>query len=240
MVAALAAPSSASADEYEAVRTRFRVAYAAAQAGGSASTAPDDDALRVYPLYPYLQAARLERNLGADAAIAEYLHEHGAAPYTRSLRGAWLADLGRRRQWETYLEHYDDDLDTDVTLRCHDLAARAALGRDEGLEEAIVEQWLTPRSLPDACDPAFDWLRSRKRLTAELVERRARMALAEGEPQLARYLAKSLPERTAAPLLQWAALIERPERSIDDLLADDGTRRRARGAACRLDSPRAR
>ena len=43
------------------------------------------------------------------------------------------------------------------------------------------------------------------------------MALADGGPQLARYLAKSLPERTAAPLLQWAALIERPERSIDDL-----------------------
>ena len=42
------------------------------------------------------------------------------------------------------------------------------------------------------------------------------IALEEGEPQLARYLAKSLPERTAAPLLQWAALIERPERSIDE------------------------
>jgi soluble lytic murein transglycosylase len=221
MVAALAAPWSASADEYAAVRSRFRVAYAAAQAGGSASTAPDDDALRAYPLYPYLQSARLERNLGADAAIAEYLHEHRGAPYTRSVRGAWLADLGRRRQWQTYLEHYDDDLDTNLTLRCHDLAARAALGRDEGLEEAVVELWLTPNSVPDVCDPAFDWLRSRKGLTAELIERRARMALAEGEPQLARYLAKSLPEQTAAPLLQWAALIERPQRSIDELVAHE-------------------
>ena len=219
MVLALAAPSSANADEYAAVRTRFRVAYAAAQAGSPAPTATDDDALRAYPLYPYLQVARLAKNLGADAAIAGYLDEHGAAPYTRSLRGAWLADLGARRQWETYLEHYHDDADTDVTLRCHALAARAALDRDEGLEEAVVEQWLTPRSLPDACEPVFDWLRSRKRLTAELVERRARMALAEGEPQLARYLAKSLPVRTAAPLLQWARLIERPQWSVDELMA---------------------
>jgi soluble lytic murein transglycosylase len=221
MVAALAAPSSPSADEYAAVRTRFRVAYAAAQAGGSASTAPDDDALRAYPLYAYLQVARLAKNLGADAAIAEYLDEHGAAPYTRSLRGAWLADLGTRRQWQTYLEHYDDDRDTNLTLRCHDLTARAALGRDEGLDEAVVELWLTPNTVPDVCDPAFDWLRSRKGLTAELIERRARMALAEGEPQLARYLAKSLPEQTAAPLLQWAALIERPKRSIDELVAHE-------------------
>jgi len=218
MIAALATPWSACADEYTTVRTRFRVAYAAAQAGGAGSTATDDDALRAYPLYPYLQAARLEHNIGADAAIAEYLDEHGAAPYIRSLRGAWLADLGRRRQWETYLEHYDD-ADTDVTLRCYALTARAALGRDDGLEEAIAAQWLTPSSLPDACDPAFDWLRSRKQLTAELIERRARMALAEGEPQLARYLAKSLPGRSAAPLTQWAALIERPERSVDELVS---------------------
>ena len=221
MIAALATPWSACADEYAAVRTRFRVAYAAAQSGGAGSTDTDDDALRAYPLYPYLQAARLEYNLGADAAIAEFLDEHGAAPYIRSLRGAWLADLGRRRQWETYLEHYEDTVDTNVTLRCYALTARAALGRDDGLEEAIAAQWLTARSLPDVCDAPFDWLRSRKRLTAELIERRVRMALEEGEPQLARYLAKSLPEPTAAPLILWASLIERPERSIDDLMAHE-------------------
>jgi soluble lytic murein transglycosylase len=221
MIVALATPWSACADEYTAVRTRFRVAYAAAQAGDTGSTIPDDDALSAYPLYPYLQSARLEHDLGADAAIAEFLAGHGAEPYIRSLRGAWLADLGRRRQWQAYLEHYDDDVDTNVTLRCYAVTARAALGRHDGLEEAVAEAWLTPSSLPDACDPAFDWLRSRNLLTAELIERRARMALADGGPQLARYLAKSLPERTAAPLLQWAALIERPERSIDDLLADE-------------------
>ena len=71
--------ASRCADEYTAVRTRFRVAYAAAQAGGTGSTTPDDDELRAYPLYPYLQVARFERDLGADAAITEFLAEHGAA-----------------------------------------------------------------------------------------------------------------------------------------------------------------
>jgi soluble lytic murein transglycosylase len=221
MIAALATPWSACGDEYSAVRTRFRVAYAAAQTGGAGamSTTTDDDDLRAYPLYPYLKAALLGRDLGDDAAIAAFVEEHGAAPYVRSLRGAWLGDLGRRRKWEFYLEHYDPAVDTNDTLRCHALAARAALGRHAGLEAAIVEQWLTPYSLPDPCDPVFDWLRTRKALTAELIERRARMALEAGEPQLARYLAKSLPERDAAPIVQWAALIERPERSVDELLA---------------------
>ena len=221
MLAALVTPWNAFGDEYAAARTRFRVAYAAAQAGGGDPAASDDEALRAYPLYPYLEVARLGHDLGADARIAAYLEEHGTAPYARSLRGAWLGDLGRRKQWEMYLRHYDDAIDTSPTLRCHALAARVALGRDAGLEEAVAAVWLTPESLPDTCEPAFDWLRSRKRLGVELIERRARLALAAGETQLARYLAKSLPGPTAAPLLRWATLVERPAQSIDHLIAQE-------------------
>jgi soluble lytic murein transglycosylase len=220
-IAALAMTLPAAADEDAATRTQFRVAYAAAQAGGGAPAAADSAALRAYPLYPYLQAARLEQSLHADAAVGAFLDEHGA-PYTDRLRRLWLEDLARRGRWETYLARYPGDAEDSPTLRCHALAARAALARDAGLEQAIVEQWLTPRSLPDACDPAIDWLRDRKALTTELIEQRARMALAEGESQLARYLAKSLPAPVAAPLLQWAALIERPERSIDELIDNPG------------------
>ena len=220
MIAALATPWKAHGDEYDSARTSFRVAYAAAQAGSDSATS-DDEALRAYPLYPYLEVARLGHDLGADAAIGAYLEEHGTAPFTRSLRGAWLGDLGRRKQWEMYLRHYDEEIDRHPMLRCHALAARAALGRDVGLEEAIAAQWLTPESLPDVCEPAFDWLRARKGLNPELVERRARLALAAGETQLARYLAKSLPDRTAAPVLQWAALVERPAPSIDALIAHE-------------------
>jgi soluble lytic murein transglycosylase len=222
LLAALAVQASAHADDLASARTQFRVAYAAAQAGAPA--APDSGALRDYPLYPYLQAARLQRDLGADDAIRTYLDENGAAPHARSLRRAWLEDLARRRQWETYLAQYLDDVDGSTTLRCHSLAARAALGRDKGLEQDIVETWLAPQSLPDACDPAFDWLRSRRALTSDLIEQRARMALVEGQSSLARHLAKSLSASTAAPLVQWAALIEQPAKSIDVLIDEPGRR----------------
>ena len=131
---------------------------------------------------------------------------------------AWLEDLAKRRRWETYLEHFRADAEANVTLRCHALAARAALERLDGLEQDIAAQWLAPQSVPDACNPAFDWLRARGVLTAALIEERARLALAAGNPQLARYLSRFLSERTAAPLLQWAALIEHPERAIDELI----------------------
>ena len=189
LIAALAIPSHAPADEYASVRTQFRIAYAAAQAGLHDGATTDSDELRTYPLYPYLQAARLQQQLSADAAIEQFLDDHADASYTRELRSAWLGDLARRNRWETYLEYDRGETETDPALRCHALAARAALGLHDGLQQDIVDEWLKPRSLPEACDPAFDWLRRRNGLTTDLVEQRARLALEGGEPKLARWLA---------------------------------------------------
>ena len=127
--------------------------------------------------------------------------------------------LAQRKAWEPYLAAYREDVDTAAAARCNTLAARVALGRVEGLAEAVTEVYLNPGSLPPACDPAFDWLRAQGLLSPELVERRARLALAAGEASLARYLARSLPAERAAPIEQWAALIEQPRASIEALIA---------------------
>ena len=75
----------------------FQAAYAAAGAGtAGAAVAPDSDALRAYPLYPYLQAARLRQRIADPAAAGEieaFLKQHGDAPYARSLRRSWLMSL---------------------------------------------------------------------------------------------------------------------------------------------------
>jgi soluble lytic murein transglycosylase len=111
-------------------------------------------------------------------------------------------------------------VDDSAAARCNYLAARVALGRTEGLADAVTSTYLSPRSLPPACDPAFDWLRTQGLLTPELIERRARMALAAGEAGLARFLARSLPEAQAGPINQWAALIEQPRTAIEALVAN--------------------
>jgi soluble lytic murein transglycosylase len=242
LVAGLVASAAiAQTDPLAAGRAEFQSALA--QAVTAAAAAPSDsEALRAYPLYPYLVARRLEGRLGDPAAAGEieaFLREHGGAPFARSLRGSWLMTLALRKDWPAYLATYREDLDDSTAARCNALAGRVALGRLEGLQDAVIETWLSPKSLPPACDPAFDWLRSQGRLGPELIERRARLALAAGEPGLARYLAKSLPGPRAAPLLQWATLIEQPRTAVEALIADpslavepeallDGWRRHAR------------
>ena len=216
--------ATATADPLAAPRREFQAAYAAVTASPrDGQVEADSEALRAYPLYPYLQAARLIRRLedpAATGAIEAFLEEHGSAPVARSLRRSWLMSLAQRRDWTRFLAAYREDVDDSTAARCNVLAARVALGRSEGLAEAIAATYLSPRSLPAACDPAFDWLKAQGLLTPELIERRARLALGAGEAGLARFLARSLPATRAAPLEQWVGLIEKPRAGIEALVAD--------------------
>ncbi len=215
--------SCAAADPHADARRQFIEAHAQATTSRTAGPATDSDALRAYPLYPYLEAARLQRRFAdptAAAGIDAFLQRHGDEPVARSLRRSWLMELALRRQWTAYLAAYRPDVDDTVAARCNSFSARLGLGRTDGLADDVAAQWLSPKNLPDACDPAFDWLKAQGKITPELVERRARLALADGQAGLARHLARSLPDAAAAPLDQWAILIEQPRTAIDGLIAN--------------------
>ncbi|MDR3417626.1 MAG: transglycosylase SLT domain-containing protein [Nevskia sp.] len=213
------APLCADNDPYAAARREFQAAYAQPETRGA-----DSAALQAYPLYPYLQAARLQHDLGTaapgavDTAVAGFLKQYGEQPVTRSLRRAWLPDLARRKAWAAFYAAYTDAV-ADTALRCDLLQARLALNLGKDLAPAVTEQWLNGRDTPPECEPAFDWLRAQQLLAPSLVDRRARLALAAGNARLARTLSAGLPPELAAPLRQWAALIEQPQREIDHLIA---------------------
>ena len=214
--------SNGADDPYRRERELFVRLYKDIQAGRDKG-ATADDALRSYPLFPYLQAARLQRALidsdaptTSDERIATFLTYYGNAPVTRELRQSWLMSLAKRREWERFLEHYID-ASANPDLRCHSFTARIELGRTEGLEREIAAQWLTPRSL-QACQRAFDWLREQNALTDELIEQRARRAIENNNLSFARQIIAMLPAERAAPLRTWVELLQRP-RNIDRYIA---------------------
>ncbi|MCM2312147.1 MAG: hypothetical protein NDI84_12160, partial [Steroidobacteraceae bacterium] len=124
-VLTLAGPAGAATDPLAKVRAEFQSAYAAVEtAPMDVDAAGDSEALRKYPLYPYLQAARLQRRLAdpsAAGAIEAFLAEHGSAPAARSLRRSWLMTLAMRKAWEPYLAAYREDVDDSVAARCNAL-----------------------------------------------------------------------------------------------------------------------
>ncbi len=218
------AQATAAIDPDAGARTEFREAYALAAAGQPAA-GDDSTSLQAYPLYAYLQAMRLQRQLrpkitidGLDTEIAAYFAANGDALAGRDLRRAWLNNLAERKVWSTFSENYSDSV-ADAGLRCHALTARAALDRTEGLAAAIAEQYQSGQKSP-ACDAPFAWLQQHDGLTPPRIERRARALLKAGDARSARALAAQLPSTTAAPLLQWAALIENPASAIDALIAN--------------------
>jgi soluble lytic murein transglycosylase len=209
-------------------RKLFQETYASAQAGKEA----DDEQLRDYPLYPYLEAARIARavrsatdsdDADVDRRAEVFLSRFQREPVTREVRRAWLASLVQRREWDLFLSQYQD-ASADETLRCHSFTARIESLHQQGqrsaqLEDAVTRQWLTPRDVT-ACEPAFEWLRTQNLLSPELIERRARVALAKGNVGIAQQMTLLLPAERALPLNRWMALLEQPARTLDTLIAN--------------------
>ncbi len=222
---AVQAHGAESAAFYAGAREVFQEAYARVSENLSDTDAGDSASLKSYPLYPYLQAARIEQALlgkpeslaAVDQRAAAFLTTYDGMPVTHDLREAWLASLAQRSQWTLYLQAYRD-MAGDDAARCNDFLARIELGKTEGLVRDIDQAWLTPHSLLE-CAPAFDWLRQNGVLTTALIEQRARLALESSDTAFARQIIEQLPSDRAAPLLEWASLLERPQRGIDALIA---------------------
>jgi soluble lytic murein transglycosylase len=219
----VASPASAGSIAADApVRAEFQQAYERVFSN-PLDADNDSESLRHYVLYPYLQAARIRRalELSADAQsvdkrAAEFIARYDQMPVARGVRHSWLQSLARRSQWDLFLEVYRDDGASNAA-RCQSFAARIALGRTDGLVDQITPQWLMPHGMPE-CDAAFAWLKEQGAITSALVEERARLALESNNPRLARELIRQLPPDRAAPLTQWASLLEHPERAIDAIV----------------------
>jgi Soluble lytic murein transglycosylase and related regulatory proteins (some contain LysM/invasin domains) len=218
---ACSAVASAAASPGAKVRAEFEAAWQRVQHGQPDQTDPPE--LRRYLIYPYLQAARIQRDLGGDAAdaadadAAAFLKQHHGDPVTHDLRIAWLRSLARRKQWQRFAAHAKP-LPKARDLQCDDFQARIALQQTDGLADQVRGVWLSGHSQPDGCDPAFDWLRQQGVLDDALTAKRARLALEAGNAGLARVLLKTLPDGSEAGLRQWAKLLLAPQKELQSLV----------------------
>src|SRR5580693_9578824 len=198
-------PPSPAATEFMAAMQRVRM---------NLPEPPDSAALKAYPIYDYLLAARLRRDLGLtpseelDATIDAFLRAREGAPVGRSLKHQWLASLAQRRRWDWFLPRAADV--TDPALVCDRLAGRLATGDTDHLAADALARWSLPQKEPIECAPVVAWLRLKDLLTPALLEARARAALAADSPTLAREYIAEVPAERAAALNLWLQLLESP------------------------------
>ena len=191
----------------EAQREAFRLALPHAEAGRWTEVEPLLGQLAGYALLPDLRAAWLRSRLGRvdDAEVRAFLAEHAGLGFVPGLRRQWIASLARRQRWAEYLAVYDAHYagSGNTVLACQAFSARLALGRLDGLEEAVRDRWLSPVSQPEACDPAFEWLQDAGGIDGRTRRARVQLALEDGQFRLARWLARPLGDAELARVARW-------------------------------------
>ena len=168
--------------------------------------------LTSHPLYAWIEYAKLRRDIDdvvgtqAQAFLARY-HDQAVA---EAFREIWVAETSRRKDWPALLAAWKPSVGRNPALRCAELQARRATGRD-GAEWTSDAQALwrnAAKSLPTNCDAVFEALAEKGGLTAELRWERIDKAAAEWQPGVMRSAARGLPATDAALANDYAAFIE--------------------------------
>ncbi len=211
---AMLAAGGAQAGDLSAERRQFREARTALRMGQMGRFEALAARLRDYPLYPYLRYEELRPNLTrlTSREVAEFLEAYPDSILAARLRSPWLERLGREGRWGEFLSFYGPQ--KDIGLRCYELHARIVSGREAGVAEEARTLWLTGSSLPESCDPVFDWLKRQGLLTRDLVWERLRLAMAQGRTGLARHLSTDLPAADRPWVKLWEEAQANPARAL--------------------------
>lgn len=211
----------ASGGELATQRAAFLAARQAYDAGELARYQRLTGELKTYPLYPYLRYVYLRDHVQtvAESDLLQFIERYRDTPPGERLRNIWLFDLAGAKRWSDYLHLYRET--GDAALQCYQLQARlnvappAAADKEEFLDQ-VETLWRVGHHQPSACDAAFAYLSRSARMTNKLVWARIRLALEEGELQLAKQLAVRLSSAEQGWVQRWASVYERPASQLNN------------------------
>ena len=171
--------------------------------------------LEDYPLYTYLQYQWLKKHLDKGDEVKHFIQNNQDSRYAYPLKRKWLYRLAKKKQWQTFLENYDETSDT--SLKCYHHRAQYHVGEKQAALKGARKLWSAGRSQPKACDPLFAQLKKSELFDQDLLWTRFEASLANNKYSLAKYVKKQMaqPHRTRAEL--WLKLHRNPERHLSEL-----------------------
>jgi soluble lytic murein transglycosylase len=188
-------------------RDAFRVAWAAAQSGEA--WRPLAKGLENYPLYPYLEAAAMQRDIktATGAEIDAYLAGNAGLIPADDLRKTELRWLASQKDWAGFRHFYQPGLGD--ALSCDDLQARLAQGGKLDFERDLAALWQQTRLPPD-CTPVLDTAFAQGLLTPQRVWERIERAADAGNADAVEASAAWLAGSDAAAAQRIAAALRSP------------------------------
>ena len=165
-----------------------------------------------YPLFPYIELARLRRDFPhvARSELEAFLTRHEGEAVSIRLRKRWLRRLADRGEWAKVIEWYSPNDPTE--LRCRYARALLETGDEAGAFAEARKLWMAGKSQPKACDPVFKVWRASEHFTPSLAWERIGLAMARGNTRLARYLERFLGPADRKLAGMWRSVHAKPQR----------------------------
>jgi soluble lytic murein transglycosylase len=180
--ALLAAPAEPIVDAREALRRKDRARLAQQRAAVLAAQ---------HPLAPWVDYWELNARLNeatVDEVEAFYARWSGSYVEDR-LRNDWLLELGKRRDWANLARDYPRfRMNDDREVACYAQLAALQLkpDADRSVRDAARSAWLAQREADDGCQQLATLLVSLGVLGPDELWRKARLAVENNKPRLAR------------------------------------------------------
>ncbi len=171
------------------------------------------EALKDYPLYPYLVKAQLQKRLKQlpYKDVDQFLLTYRDSVAAKQLRKKWLKVLASKKIWPQYTHYYRQNI-ANSELQCLFIEGLHQTQHPQLALRLTTDSWLSAKSKPDACDPVFKRWQHAGYQTDDLVWRRSKMALQGNNTQLARYLSKHASAQLKPYTRRLISVHRRPQR----------------------------
>ncbi|MFO1350398.1 MAG: transglycosylase SLT domain-containing protein [Gammaproteobacteria bacterium] len=198
-----------------AQRELFIAADQALAGGDPTFYAAQQDALKTYPLYPYLRYRELRARLATNpiAEVREFLRLYTDSPIAQDLRAAWLTTLADSGRWADFVPDFMPS--DDVEMACRYRQALLATGQQGAALAGIDQVWLSAQALPRTCDAVIQVWMNQGGPSRELRWRRFALALDAGTLEFGRTLHDLLAPEDRAGADIWLAVYAKPELVLD-------------------------
>lgn len=145
-----------------------------------------------YPLLLYLdyKEARDDLAQSAESTTRRFLRMYADSRLAEKLRNYWLAKLAEQERWQEFLS-VAASYSLSSSLRCHKAKALLATDEKESAYALTRSLWLSGYPLPE-CATVFAAWEQTGQLTSDLVWQRIALSLNKDNPNLVRYLKRSL------------------------------------------------